>query len=110
MPYITGNAAALTSVVDNVTLEANSVAQLGTSQVGQIGDVKLSVYPNPATDVLTVNSASKVKAAKVYDVTGKQVNASVQGNQIDVKNLAKGVYILNVSTEKGSESVKFIKK
>ena len=110
MPYITGNAAALTSAVDNVTLEANSVAQLGTSQAGQIGDVKLSVYPNPATDVLTVNSASKVKAAKVYDVTGKQVNASVQGNQIDVKNLAKGVYILNVSTEKGSESVKFIKK
>ncbi len=110
MPYTTGNNATMTAAVDNVILEANSVAQLGTSQVGQIGDVKLSVYPNPATDVLTVNSASKVKAAKVYDVTGKQVNASVQGNQIDVKNLAKGVYILNVATEKGTESVKFIKK
>ena len=110
MPYVTGNTATMTAAVDNVVLEANSVAQLGTSQVGQIGDVKLSVYPNPATDVLTINSQTKVKGAKIYDITGKQTNVSLQGNQVEVRNLAKGVYILNVATEKGTESVKFIKK
>ena len=110
MPYVTGNTATMTAAVDNVTLEANSVAHLGTSNVGQIGDLQLSVFPNPTTDVLNINSQSKVKAVKVYDATGKKANVTLQGKRIDVRNLAKGVYILNVTTENGTESVKFIKK
>lgn len=65
---------------------------------------KTSVYPVPATDVLNIQLPSSVEKANVTisDVQGRQVystalNASVKS--IDVSNMKKGMYILNISSE-----------
>lgn len=68
------------------------------------------LFPNPATDVININSQAKINSVKMTDFTGKSTKVNLNGNQIDIRNLAKGVYILNVETDKGTESVKFIKK
>lgn len=65
---------------------------------------KTSVYPVPATDVLNIQLPSSVEKANVTisDAQGRQVystalNASVKS--IDVSNMKKGMYILNISSE-----------
>lgn len=91
--------------VDDVTVTATTLA---TSDVNK---TKLSIYPNPTTDVLNIKSDSKVKSADIYDISGKLVKSvEVADGKINVQELANGSYVLKVSSEKGATSHKFIKK
>lgn len=77
----------------------------------------LSVYPNPATDVLNVeilNANFKNSVVTVYNVSGVEVmSVDMIGNKkaLDVEKLTSGAYLLKVSnTENGyTNTVKFIK-
>ena len=72
------------------------------------------MYPNPASDNLTIQLASSSEIATVnfYDYTGRLAlskDISTNDNKIDVNNLASGVYILKVVTEDKIGTQKFIK-
>lgn len=76
---------------------------------------KLSVYPNPTVNNLTIDfPLSGRKTGAVYNVIGSRLMAFdiVDGNNLnlDVSSLPKGVYILNLETSEGRASKKFIKK
>ena len=51
----------------------------------------ISVFPNPATDVLTIEGLNG--AAEVFDVNGKKVMDITNGT-FDVSELSKGTYIV----------------
>jgi len=66
-------------------------------------DVQL--YPNPASDVLFVNtSEGKVKTLTVYDVAGKLVQSFNQmpSTGISITNWAKGAYLVTIELENGA--------
>ena len=71
----------------------------------------VSVYPNPASDVLNIKTPATidVKSVAIYDVLGKRSNVSLVNGQINIANLAKGVYILNVETNAGTLTEKIVK-
>lgn len=79
---------------------------LGTKENTLASD-SVSVSPNPTRGVVTVNSASAVKAITVYDATGKQVSTS-KTNTVDLSNQAKGIYLVQVQTENGSTTKKVV--
>jgi chitinase len=67
----------------------------------------LGVYPNPAKDVLTVQTkgVSKQSILKVYSITGQEVyrttvNGTTSQLQIDISKWAKGIYIISLGTER----------
>jgi hypothetical protein len=70
-------------------------------------------YPNPATDRLIVSNASAITRFEIISVNGMIVNKAFNNNNdlldINVSGLAKGLYILNVYSLKGSERIKFLK-
>lgn len=79
-------------------------------------DIKLSVYPNPTTDVLTIEiSDYKNESLKfnMYDAAGKLVESgTIASNKTSVitSALASGVYFLNImSQNKNVLSYKVIK-
>jgi hypothetical protein len=76
--------------------------------------LQVSVYPNPATENLFVELDSKIKTAQINisDLSGKSIINTKLSNQnnIDISGLQLGMYMLTVSTENGSETVKFIKQ
>ena len=76
--------------------------------VNEIAAGEISVYPNPATDVIYVANAEGAQVS-VFDMNGRMVNSveSASANQaIDASSLAKGMYIVrivdgqNVTTKK----------
>ena len=72
-------------------------------------NVNVTIYPNPATDYVNVK-AEGVKAIEVYSMAGSLV-ANVNGEStLDVSGLAKGTYLVKVSTEAGVKVEKLIKK
>jgi len=82
---------------------------LATNEISTANKV-ISVYPNPATDYLTIKSEEKISAVEIYDIAGKKIPVSVEGNIIDVRKLNAGTYLINFETKAGKISEKFIKK
>lgn len=75
----------------------------------------LSLYPNPVINDLTINLPTNIKNAqiKIVDVTGRTVsnsNVTISNNKVDVSKLSQGVYIVEITTDKGTISKKIIKK
>lgn len=74
-----------------------------------------SVFPNPVNEVLYINSNNTIVAQSfaIYDFLGQIVLAVPDANsyaKIDISKLAIGTYFLKVNTDKGTSSMKFIKK
>lgn len=75
-------------------------------------DELVTVYPSRTKDILNVLIPKSGKSIEIYDLSGKSVlkeNAKTY-QTIDVSNLEKGVYIINIKTDKETISKKFIKE
>jgi len=85
---------------------------VATLAVSDVSKQTAQVYPNPVHDVLNIKSAEKVKSVAVFSAAGNmvgtyQLNAD---NQINLSKLATGVYLVKITTETGTSTVKVIKK
>ncbi|TZF92328.1 T9SS type A sorting domain-containing protein [Chryseobacterium panacisoli] len=70
----------------------------------------ISVYPNPAKDVLNIRSEQEIIKAEIYDATGRIIRSTnVTENSISVSELSKGNYILKAFTKDKVLVQKFIK-
>ena len=70
------------------------------------------LFPNPANDILTVQTDSNIESLKIYNLQGKLLIANTpnsSNNTFDVSFLKKGLYILNVNTKSTSYTHKFLK-
>lgn len=70
-----------------------------------------TIYPNPVVDVLNITSINElnVKEVRIIDMTGKVLNSGKQLETIDVSGLASGVYLIEIESNEGSATSKFIK-
>ena len=55
----------------------------------------LSVYPNPASEILYITADKPAHSIRVYNVYGQEVAQATDANSINVANLPAGVYIVN---------------
>lgn len=73
--------------------------------------LKLSVFPNPVSEVLNLKSDKEITGVTVIDLSGKIIKREKGASQINVSNLAKGTYVVQAAYKNGSvENTKFIKK
>lgn len=72
------------------------------------------VYPNPASNYISINTKEIVvkMEVKVYDMAGKIVlqGSMISGEKLDVRNLASGNYLITIVADDKKSSLKFIKK
>ena len=74
---------------------------------------KISLYPNPVLNTLNISSNVKIKVVRIFTLTGSMVQNSLDNADnlsLDLSGLAKGVYIVEVVTDKGSTVNKIIKQ
>lgn len=74
-----------------------------------------ALYPNPAGDILNVQSKKgiKISSVSIYNVLGQLVlvNTNFQHSKtIDVSALKSGNYFIKVNSDKGISNVRFVKK
>jgi len=82
-----------------------------TMAVGNVANkTKITVYPNPVHDVLTVSSEEKVSMISVYNVTGQLLQEVKDSNLININKLSSGVYFVKTVVEGKTEMTKVIKK
>ncbi|HEY9113856.1 MAG TPA: Omp28-related outer membrane protein [Bacteroidales bacterium] len=92
-------------------LQADKVS-LATLGIADKQEIKLSVYPNPASDKLFVKSETPIRTIEIHDISGRKllkVTSESYLEQLNVSSLKSGTYLLFVQTEKGMAVRKFVK-
>ncbi|MBK8415559.1 MAG: T9SS type A sorting domain-containing protein [Bacteroidetes bacterium] len=77
-------------------------------------NIQLSIYPNPATDKLTIQSEENLSSVIIYDLQGKIVYQTSESDEnsldIDLNNFNSGTYITKITNSTGNSlTEKFIK-
>lgn len=80
------------------------------SKVESVFENRVSIYPNPVSDLLTINSKYDTKEIKIIDMLGKILYNGTNEKQIDTSTLKKGAYILQLSFLDGKQqTIKILK-
>lgn len=70
----------------------------------------LNIYPNPSNTSIKVNGINRDEfSIKIIDLEGNLVSLTENNSNIDISNLSKGLYFLNIFTKEASKSYKLIK-
>jgi|GEM_PF-6690051 len=91
-------------LIDNVKVEETT----DDVAIDMVENSQIRIYPNPATDVLTVSSQSEMEKVSIYNTAGIELYSMVVGSnehRVNVERFAAGIYILKVITE-GKETVR----
>ena len=96
----------------NIFLYYNNNEDGGDSGLSEMNISHLvSLSPNPAKDIVTIQSSFKVREIEIHNALG-QVVLRKEGNQnietIDVSNLQSGAYILRIKTQRGFANKKIL--
>ena len=73
-----------------------------------------SLYPNPASNVLNIKTTLNINQIDVYNQLGQnvlQVNGlRLQNNSIDISALQQGMYLVKISAEGKTQTLRVLKK
>lgn len=78
-----------------------------------LAEISLTVYPNPAMDVLNIRSETDISSISIYDIRGGLMLTQHCGSMqcmADISRLASGTYIIRIFTASGSKAVRFVKE
>ncbi len=101
--------------IDNVSIIASGSLAPPTNEVDQVNnEFQFTLYPNPVNDLLTLNYGTDVQqlTGRIFDLQGRMVKQFILNNtesEVDVTDLAKGVYIISVNYGEKLHSKRFIK-
>lgn len=73
----------------------------------------ISVYPNPANDLLNVVFADKLHSVQIYNTIGQSVLAQYPNKEqtrLDISGLQAGIYFVKINTATKQQTVKIIKE
>lgn len=71
---------------------------------------KATIYPNPTSDFINILINEDVESVQIYDAVGNIIKQIDGQSKINVSDLNKGIYILNIITKDGNKySKKFLK-
>ena len=91
-------------LLDNITIAEGDGIEDITSEDN------VSIYPNPANNVINVNAASNINTVEVFNMMGQKVAAFDANDthvQINTTALSNGMYMMRITTENGVSNQKF---
>lgn len=97
------------------TAQVNILVDICLNTNSPSSSSSITVYPNPVTDLLQLQTSEIVKTYTITDIKGSVVMSgsfvSGQPTHINSQELAAGTYILNTVNDAGvSQSTQFVKK
>ena len=97
---------------DEATL-GSVVVTTNSLSVSDFNAINVSLFPNPTSDNITIESDKHITDVLIYNTLGQTVkSASPQATNFSVETsyLNSGVYFINLKTDTASKTLKFIKQ
>jgi uncharacterized repeat protein (TIGR01451 family) len=103
--YFDFNEPVITNTAINTFVAPNSIEELSNGI--------FSIYPNPAENVLYVQSENGNSTYTIYDVSGKvysSTNSISSNSSLDISSLSSGIYFIQCISGEEVSTIKFIKR
>jgi len=100
-------------ICGNVSWDTVTVSVYGTGIGGYFNEAAFKIYPNPATHLLHIESPVTKAMISITNLLGQEVlrqQVSEKQFSMDIGKLGKGVYFLQIKSEKGVFVKKFVKE
>ncbi len=82
--------------------------------INDINNLEFNIYPNPTTDLVNVSTKENIVGYQLYDFSGKLLTEKTKVDKKEVKinleSYPKGIYLLNIKTDKRSYTQKITRK
>jgi len=92
---------------------ASNEIQFVFTSISDFSNKRLSIYPNPAKQILNITSENEnIKTVKIFNIYGQELMCVNQefDNGINVEILSNGIYVLEIETDDQVWTYKFIKQ
>ena len=90
---------------DHIFLSQLKVSEQTSTSVNLTNILSLTVYPNPASNVIYIESPVYIQAANLFNTNGQKVksfyNLEAGRSELNVQDLNKGMYIIKTIAENG---------
>ena len=109
----TGNTVTLASVIKPLLPLKSATLAEDNSLINIAEAEKITLYPNPVINTLNIVSNVKIKTLRIFTITGSMIRNTSDNTDnltLDLSNLTKGLYIVEVVTDKGTTVNKIIKQ
>ena len=102
-----------TPMVDDAVFNIVAPTSTATASVEENSLIDVSLYPNPVEDILMITSQEKITKLSLYNQLGQEVRIiePLQSSfEMDLSDLATGIYILKMKAAEHSGTYKLIKQ
>nr|WP_319397986.1 T9SS type A sorting domain-containing protein [uncultured Carboxylicivirga sp.] len=92
-------------VDDNISSVSFTISEISTG-MDKTKDNGISIYPNPASDVINITTDKEIVSVDVIAINGAKVKQVTRGDitQINISDLAKGIYIVVTTDVNGAKA------
>jgi CubicO group peptidase (beta-lactamase class C family) len=87
--------------INKLNCSANSIREFDLSS-------KISVFPNPVKDIITITSEVPLKSVTLANSIGQSFDVKLVNNKLDVSQMQKGLYFLTITSSNNTSLVKKI--
>ena len=115
-PAITGNyyfGFNAYSDANQFDLLVDDISVTTTLAVPSFNNANFLAYPNPVKDVLNISFDKTISKVAIFNILGQEVMAksiNVNQSQIDMSNLSRGTYMIKVTSEQFTQTIKVVKE
>jgi len=96
------------NILSFITL-SNGVCSLTTNEIQK--NPAQNIYPNPVLDILNISGVSSQADFEIYNATGQKMSSGkISDNKVNVHQLLKGIYFIQINDKGKTSRLKFIKK
>ena len=97
-----GTAAEPTNLQELMYIDDVSLIFASTLSISEEELMSISIYPNPATDLISISGVDNIKSIKVYSILGSLEKEVFNTNQIDISELSSGIHLIKVDNGTGT--------
>jgi hypothetical protein len=91
----------VTQTIGGCSSEALAV-EVTTLGVSDFQKMKIKLYPNPTNGILYIETTQELQSYEVYNLIGQRLLKGNVNDNINLKDLSKGTYIIRLTTQEGT--------
>ncbi|MBW2961084.1 M1 family aminopeptidase [Mesonia aestuariivivens] len=102
-----------TMTVESIVIDAESdiISKNNTSnlKVKKLEKEIFYIYPNPTLGEITIQSSSAIEKVRIFNVLGEKLKETNHQKHFSIRDVARGIYFLEVKTGRGTQVRRVIK-
>jgi hypothetical protein len=99
-----------TPSIGNEPHKLSLTPKTSTNSINKTNTHRLTLYPNPAANTITLRTSVAATNVEVYTITGQKLPLDIQHNTLNISPLQAGAYYIKARLDDTTVTAKFIKK